>query len=226
MRVLLIEDEEGIVKFVQKSLAAERYTVDVAYDGKDGLRMAMINDYDIIITDILLPRINGTEICAEIRKSNKKNKNTPIIILTCKSDVETKVNAFEMGADDYLSKPFSFEELLARIRALLRRGRKVSRNVLSFEGLTLNPDKYEVKRDGRRIVLSKKEFEILEYLMRNPKSVIRREAILEHVWENTEVFSNTVDTHIRFLRKKIDDDYDKKLIRTIHGIGYKLDIKN
>jgi DNA-binding response OmpR family regulator len=173
-----------------------------------------------------LPGLNGTEVCNEIRKRKKKNYNTPIIVLTCKSDVKTKVNAFEVGADDYLTKPFSFEELLVRIRALLRRGRKVKENILTFEDLTLDPGKFEVKRGKKRIVLSKKEFEVLEYLMRNPKTVMRREAILEHVWDNTEVFSNTVDTHIRFLRKKIDDDYDRKLIRTIHGIGYKLDTKN
>lgn len=226
MRVLFIEDEEEIVKFVQKSLKAERFIVDVSFNGRDGLQKAMINDYDIIIIDLLLPELNGTEVCGEIRKRKRRNTNTPIIILTCKSDTETKLDAFKLGADDYLTKPFAFDELLARMRALLRRGREVRENILNFEDLSLNPNKYQVTRSGKEIKLSKKEFSLLEYMMRNPKTVLRRESIIEHVWDSTDMFSNTVDTHIRFLRKKVDDGHKIKLIRTIHGVGYKLDIKD
>jgi DNA-binding response OmpR family regulator len=226
MRILFLEDEKGIVKFVKKSLEAERFIVDVAYDGKDGLYKAMINDYDVIIIDILLPELNGTEVCREIRKRKRRNANTPTIMLTCKTDIRTKIDAFGLGADDYLTKPFSFEELLARVRALLRRGKEVKENVLAFENLTLDPDKFEATRSGKKLKLSKKEFALLEYLMRHPKIVLRREAILEHVWNDTDTFSNTVDAHVRFLRKKVDERQKVKLIRTVHGIGYKLDTKD
>ncbi len=221
MRILVIEDEKGISNFIKKGLEAEYFTVDTAFDGEEGLNLAQINEYDVIVLDIRLPKKNGIEVCKELRK---ENSSVPIIMLTVEGDVKIKVETLNAGADDYLVKPFSLEELIARIRALLRREKKITGDVLQIDDLVLDTVSHKVKRGEKEINLSRKEFALLEYLMRNPGVVLTRGMILEHVWDmNADPFTNTVDVHIRFLRKKIDEGFKKKLIKTVHGSGYKIE---
>lgn len=220
MRVLIIEDEDGVVKFLRKAFSAERYAVDAAFDGAAGVAFAEKNDYDLIILDINLPKKDGLEVCKEIRQ---KKGSLPILMLSSRSDTATKVDALNLGADDYLTKPFSFEELLARSRALLRRQRQLTGPVLAFEDLTLNAYSFEAARAGTALTLSKKEFALLEYFMRNAGTSLTRNMILEHVWDmNIDPFSNTVDMHVNSLRKKVDSGFERKLIHTVHGLGYKM----
>lgn len=221
MRILIIEDEEEITSFIRKGLVSEHFVVDSATDGEQGLKLAGINDYDLLVLDIKLPQKDGIEVCREVRR---KGKTFPIIMLSVKSDTHTKVEALNIGADDYLTKPFSFEELLARIRALLRREKKIIGPRLKFADLEMDTIAHEVKRAGRLIQLNKKEFTLLEYFMRNPGITLTRSMILEHVWDmNTDPFTNTVDVHVRFLREKIDNRHRQKLIQTVHGYGYKME---
>ena len=220
MRILLTEDEEGIISFMTKGLRSAGYAVDVARTGSEGFHMAKINSYDLIIMDYMLPEMNGIETIKHIRS---KRVIAPIIMLTVIDDEDNIVNALDAGADDYLSKPFSFDELLARIRALMRREKHIRGDVLTFEGLELDTVKHKAKRDGIALDLTKKEYALLEYFMRNPEAVLTRGMILEHVWDySTDPFTNTVDVHIRYLRKKMDTGFNKELIHTVHGIGYKL----
>ncbi|MCH7883208.1 response regulator transcription factor [Patescibacteria group bacterium] len=221
MRILIVEDEEGIASFVGKGLRAEGFSVDWAADDRKGLWLAKTNTYDLIVLDIKLPEKDGIEICRELRK---EKKTLPIIMLTVKSETATKVEALNAGADDYLTKPFSFEELLARIRALLRRPETIVGPKLKVNDLELDTLSHTVVRGSKSIQLSKKEFTLLEYFMRNAGITLTRNMILEHVWDmNVDPFTNTVDVHVRFLREKIDSRHRRKLLHTIHGIGYKME---
>ena len=222
MRILVVEDEHRIANTIKKGLEQERYAVDVAYDGTQGFDMAATEEYDLLILDLMLPGIDGLTICRNLRKQNIQ---TPIIILTAKGQIQDKITGLDAGADDYLTKPFSFEELLARIRALLRRPKTSLKSVLSVEDITLDPAKYTVERDDVRISLSSKEFSLLEFLMRHAGIVQTKETIIAHVWDyDSDILPNTVEVYIRNLRNKIDIPFKNKkpLIQTIRGFGYKL----
>ncbi len=204
--------------FIKRGLTEEHYAVDVAYDGEEGLSFARINEYDAVILDVMLPKKNGMEVCAELRKNNII---TPVIILTAKDALKDKVKGLNSGADDYLTKPFSFEELLARVRALLRRTQKYKTDVLKVADLELDVARREVKRAGRKITLSGKEYALLEYLMRNRGTPVKETMIIEHVWDrNFDSFTNVVNVYIHHLREKIDKGFSKKLIHTVRGVGY------
>lgn len=222
MRILVIEDEHKIANAVKKGLAHESYAVDVVYGGVEGYDMATAEEYDVIILDIMLPGMDGVEICKKLRE---QNIHIPILMLTSKSQIEDKVLGFNSGADDYLTKPFAFAELLVRVRALTRRPQNSIGTVLAFADLTLDTTNYEVKRADQKIRLSNKEYALLEYLMRHKNQVVTKEQIINHVWNyDADVLPNSVEVYIRHLRTKIDDPYpDKPLIHTIKGFsGYKL----
>ncbi len=219
MRILLIEDEKRISAVVKRGLTEEGFAVDAAYDGESGMYLAESEAYDLIILDIMLPKIDGLTVCKNLRTKNIK---TPILILTAKTTVEDKAAGLDSGADDYLSKPFSFLELKARINALIRRSRQDPSPVLTVSDLTLDPAKHRVIRNGKIIKLTPKEFSILELLMRHKDEVITRTMIIEHVWDyNFDSMSNVVDVFVAQLRQKIDRE-GKNLIHTIHGVGYKI----
>lgn len=218
MRILLVEDEPKVAGFVQRGLAAERYAVDVSSNGREGWELAQTYPYDLIILDLMLPELDGKELLQRIR-----NKNTcvPVLILTARDAVDDKVRLFEMGADDYLTKPFAFAELLVRAKALLRRGPVNRSSTLTVGELELDRLTQQVKRRGRRIELSTKEYQLLEYLMQNAGRVMSRNMIIEHVWDQSfDGFTNIVDVYIRHLRTKVDDAHDFKMIRTVRGTGY------
>lgn len=222
MRILVVEDEHRIASSIKKGLEQERYAVDIAYNGGEGYDLAATEDYDLVVLDLLLPEIDGLEICRRLRR---KNIHTPILILTAKGQVQDKVAGLDSGADDYLTKPFSFEELLARIRALGRRPKETLNPVLSVSNLTLDSKTYEVKRNSKQINLSSKEFSFLEYLMSHPKQILTKEQIISHVWNyEADVLPNTVEVYIRNLRHKIDLPFKDSppLIHTIRGFGYKI----
>lgn len=217
MRILLVEDERNVAAFIKKGLEEEFYSVDVAEDGSEGLLMGTSSDYDLIILDVMLPGMNGIEICKKIRE---RDRRVPILMLTAVDSVESKVQGLESGADDYLTKPFAFSELLARIKALLRRAPDIV-NELTIDNLRIDLLSRRVFRGGREITLTPKEFSLLEYLLRNNGRVLSRTQIIENVWGyNFDPGSNVVDVHIKFLREKIDSDTEKKLIHTIRGAGY------
>lgn len=223
VRALLIEDEQGIIDFLKAGLESEYFVVDVAMDGEQGSSLARTNSYDIIILDNMLPKKNGGIVCEEVRQAGK---TTPIIMLSVLSETTTKTDILNKGADDYLTKPFSFEELLARIHALLRRPPAITHEVLQLDDLTLDSKKHIVKRGNKEIYLTRKEFMLLDYLLRNNGVVVSRGMLLEHVWDMfADPSSNTIESHILNLRKKIDAKGKKKLLHTISGIGYKLDIR-
>jgi len=223
MRLLIVDDEQDIRDFLKKSLEAEMFTVDLAEDGERGSYLARTNNYDVIVLDDILPKKSGAEICAEVRAAGKA---TPIIMLSIKGEPGQKIGLLNMGADDYLSKPFTFGELLARIRALLRRPQQLESDVLEMEDLVIDVASHKVLRSGEEIYLTRKEFELLEYLMRHRGSVVSRGAIIEHIWDlQADPFSNTIETHILNLRKKIDAKARQKLIQTVPGRGYKVDTK-
>ncbi len=222
MRILIIEDDKDIANFVVQSFKEERFAVDWAETGEKGLLWAKVNGYDLGVFDIKLPgALNGLQVCRELRE---KGIVFPIIILSVAGDVTTKIEALNLGADDYLSKPFSVAELLARVHALLRREKKITGPLLRVGDLELDAHAHSVSRGGKKIELNRKEFALLEYLMRNPGTTLTRSMILEHVWDmNADPFTNTVDVHIRFLREKIDVGRKKKLLKTVHGFGYKIE---
>lgn len=223
MRILVVEDEKAIVSLIKKGLESECFVVDVAWDGEQGSSLARVNGYDAIILDYNLPKKNGREVCEEIRRSGK---NTPIMMLTVRTETSDKVDLLELGADDYMTKPFSLEELIARVRVLLRRPTEIKDDILKIDDLILDARKHTVQRGGKDIYLTRKEHMLLEYLMRNQGAVLSRAMILEHVWDmNADPFSNTIESHIRSLRKKVDTKTNK-LIRTIPGRGYKVDLAN
>ena len=219
MRILLVEDEEKVARFIARGLRAELYAVDVATDGKAAMNSLKSNSYDAIILDLNLPDMSGHEVLVQFRQINA---STPVLILTARDAISDKVANFEQGADDYLTKPFSFTELALRIKALLRRGSKVPVNeTIQIADLVLNRPAHEVRRNGRVIELTSKEFALLEYLMRNMGRVLSRTMIVEHVWDQSfEGLTNIVDVYILQLRKKIDEASEHKLIRTVRGVGY------
>jgi two-component system copper resistance phosphate regulon response regulator CusR len=221
MRILFVEDEEKVSRFVARGLKAERYAVDIAGDGQMGLDHIRSCQYDLVILDLNLPKLSGTELLRELRKINT---TVPVLILTAKDNITDKVKNFEEGADDYLTKPFSFAELVVRIKALLRRGPVSRTSTLRVGDLELDRVAHLVKRNGTRVDLTAKEFSLLEYLMVNTGRVVSRTMIVEHVWDQSfEGFTNIVDVYVRQLRKKIDEGFDLKLIRTVRGVGYSIE---
>jgi DNA-binding response OmpR family regulator len=225
MRILVIEDDHKIANAIKKGLSQESYAVDLSFDGKDGLGSALTIDYDLIIIDRMLPEVDGINICRLIRD---KKIHTPILFLTAKDKISDRVDGLNAGADDYLIKPFAFEELLARVRALLRRPQKSNETVLKVGSLELDPTKFIVKRGESQIKLSTKEFSLLEYLMRNPGHILTKDNIIAHVWDyDADVLPNTVEVYVGYLRNKIDRPFKKMtpLIKTIRGFGYKIDDK-
>lgn len=220
MRVLVVEDERKIASFIKKGLKEEHYAVDVAYDGEEGFLMAQTADYDAIVLDIMLPRKSGIDLCIELRR---RRIYTPILMLTARDTVEDKVNGLNAGADDYLTKPFAFEEFLARVRALLRRDSFVRDTKLQIGDLVLDTTTHEVYRGGKAIDLTSKEYSLLEYLMCHAGQVLTRTQIAEHIWNyDFDCESNVIDVYIRYLRKKIDEGYQQKLIHTVRGTGYRI----
>lgn len=220
MRVLVVDDDEKLLDFMEKALKAESYTVDIAKDGERGLFLASVNEYDVIVLDIILPQIAGDEVCRLLRE---KGIRTPILMLSSKQAVEDKVNNLNNGADDYMTKPFSISELSARLRVLARRKVADHRMNLIIEDLEMDISKREVRRKGKVIPLSFKEFALLEFLMRNAGKAVSRFAILENVWGSGErIITNVVDVYIRHLRKKIDTNKERKLIHTVREVGYML----
>jgi DNA-binding response OmpR family regulator len=220
MRMLLVEDEKKVSDLVARALRAERYAVDVAADGQTGWEMADACDYDLIVLDLMLPGLSGEELLKRIRR---KNQQVPILILTARDATEAKVANFEAGADDYLTKPFAFAELVMRVKALLRRGPVPRASVLKVADLEVDRFTQQVRRAGRRIELTPKEYALLEYLAASPGRVFSRTMIIEHVWDQSfEGLTNIVDVYVRHLRAKIDDPHPVKLIRTVRGVGYGL----
>lgn len=217
MRILVIEDEIGIANFLRDGLQEESFAVDVALDGKKGLSLALENDYDIILLDWMIPAISGIEVLRQLRKNNIM---TPVIFLTAKDALSDTIFGLESGANDYIKKPFHFEELLARIRVQLRTSNSET-NVLKFGDIELDLDTHQAKRKGDIIVLTQKEFQLLEYLIRNKGKVCTRTRIIEHVWDiHFESDTSVIDVYINFLRKKLDDGSGKSIIQTIRGVGY------
>ncbi|MGE5440855.1 MAG: response regulator transcription factor [Bacteroidota bacterium] len=220
MKVLLVEDEKKVASFIRKGLEEEYYTVDVAFDGRQGRELALSQEYDLIILDIMLPYINGIMLLEEIRRSRI---STPVLLLTARQSVENKVEGLDAGADDYLTKPFAFEELLARIRALLRRKETEKSLSLKAGDLTLDLQTHCVKRNGVEISLTPKEYAVLEFLLRNKNKVISRTRLSEHVYDyHFDTDTNVIDVYINKLRNKIDKDFEKQLLYTIRGVGYSI----
>ena len=218
MRILIVEDEKKVAAFIKKGLEEETYAVDIACDGEEGLHLGEQNPYDLIILDLMLPKINGLDILSQLRA---KKIETPILLLTAKDSVEDKVEGLNQGADDYLTKPFAFSELLARIRVLLRRGKIETKTTLEIADLTLDLVSHKVSRGNEEIELTGKEYSLLEYFMRNQEKVLTRTMIAEHVWDyNFDTFTNVIDVYVNHLRKKIDKNFPAKLLHTLRGVGY------
>lgn len=221
MRILLVEDDADLAQFIRKGLKEEQYAVDVATDGEEGLELALNTAYDLLILDIMLPKLDGLTLCRRIRD---KGNMTPVLLLTARNTLEDKVSGFDTGADQFLPKPFAFVELLAQIRALLRRGSSQQIVQLQAADLRLDPASHRVWRAGQEIALTNKEYALLEFLLRNKNRVLTRTAIIEHVWDiSYDPMTNIVDAHIRALRAKIDRDFSPPLIATVRGAGYMLE---
>ena len=218
MRLLLIEDQKKLVSYLKKGLENNSFAVDFAYDGKKGLDLALYGDYDLIILDIMLPEIDGIQVCKLLRA---KKVDTPVLMLTAKDGISDKVEGLHIGADDYLTKPFSFNELLARIGALLRRPHKKEPEILTGQDISLDNSKHNVKKGQNKLDLTLKEYSVLEYLLRNKGQVLNREQINDHCWDfNQNSFTNNVDVYIKRIRKKLDDKNLEKYIKTVYGVGY------
>lgn len=222
MRVLVIEDEHKIARALKRALEQEHYAVDVCYDGDEGSAMATTEPYDIVIVDRMLPgKFDGLAIVNEMRD---QNIHTPVLMLTALSSVKDRTDGLDSGADDYLTKPFAIEELLARVRALQRRQPMSQDSVLKIADIVLDRNASQVTRAGKIIDLTSKEFALLEYMMRNPNRPLSKETIITHVWDyDADILPNTVEVYIKYLRTKIDEKFSKKLIKTVHGFGYKLE---
>jgi len=220
MRILLVEDEEKVSRFIVRGLTEESFAVDSASDGLTGLELATTYNYDLIVLDLMLPELNGTELLRRIRLTDHR---VPILMLTARDAVSDKVEHLEAGADDYLTKPFAFAELMARIKALLRRGSVDRQNVLRVADLEVDRLSQQVRRASRRVELTAKEYALLEYLMANAGRVLSRTMIIDHVWDQSfDGATNIVDVYVRHLRTKVDDGHDRRLIRTVRGVGYKI----
>lgn len=220
MRILVVEDEHRIARALKEGLEQESYAVDVEYDGEDGYNAATAENYDLVILDVMMPSLNGYEVCERLRRDGV---HTPILMLTAKDQTKDIVKGLDTGADDYLAKPFSFEVLLARVRSLLRRPHESLGDTLVVSDLTLNTVTKEVHRAGKSITLSSKEYALLEYLMRNNGRVLSKNNIISHVWNfDADVLPNTVEVFITYLRNKIDKPFEKPLIHTVRGFGYKI----
>jgi two-component system, OmpR family, response regulator len=222
MRILVVEDEHRIANSIKKGLEQERYAVDVAYTGNDGYDLASTEDYDLIVLDIMLPEISGIDICKELRKNKI---HIPILLLTAKGQTDDKVKGLDAGADDYMTKPFSFDELLARIRALTRRKGTILNTTIMVEDLNLDKKQYLVKRGNKEIKLSSKEFSLLEYLITNKNTIVTKDQIINHVWDyDADILPNTIEVYVKNLREKIDKPFvnKKPLIQTVRGFGYKI----
>ncbi len=222
MKILVVEDEHLIANSLKKGLEQEKYTVDVAFDGLEGYDLASSGDYDLILLDLMLPNLDGLSICKKLRQ---ENNHTPILMLTAKSQLEDKITGLNSGADDYLTKPFAFEELLARIRALSRRPQKTNGKILTVGDLSLDTVTYEVKRGNKNIQLSSKEYSLLECLIRHSNQILNKDQLIQYVWSyESDILPNTVEVYIRNLRQKIDVPFKNKppLIKTIRGFGYKI----
>ena len=219
MKILLVEDEAAIARVIKRGLEQARYTVDTAADGDSGLERALENEYDLIILDLMLPGTDGWRICDELRA---RRRRVPILMLSARGTTPDKVRGLELGADDYLPKPFDFTELLARIRALLRRDKIHRSRLIRIEDLEIDTTQRRVTRSGQDIALSHREYQLLEALALNEGRVLTRDVIQERVWMDDESYSNTVDVYIGLLRKKIDADHEVKLIQTVRGLGYTL----
>ncbi len=221
MRILVVEDEKKIAAFIKRGLKEEGYTVEIARDGEEGYDFIIDNQYDLIILDLMLPKLDGISLCRQIRRDGFE---FPIIMLTAKTTVSDKVSGLDSGANDYITKPFSFEELLSRIRVLLRTHAKTPTKLLAGD-LELDLLTHKATRAGKEINLTAKEYELLEYLMRNSGVVVTRTMIAEHVWDiNFDTFTNVIDVYINYLRNKINSGYENKIIRTVRGRGYILEV--
>lgn len=221
MRVLIVEDEVKMARALRRGLEQEGYAVDTAGDGEDGLFQGTENPYDVIVLDVMLPKLDGFEVCRRLRESGRW---APVLMLTARDGVGDRIAGLDVGADDYLVKPFSFGELLARLRALLRRSPVERPPVLVAGDVVLDPATHSVTRAGQRVELSVREFGLLEYLMRRPGQVVSRTSILEHCWDvNYDGFSNVVDVYVGYLRKKLEQPFGRPLIRTVRGVGYVLE---
>ena len=224
MRILLVEDDVAIARSLKEGLEDEAYAVDVAHDGDEGYRTVTADDYDVIILDVMLPEMNGYEVCRALRQDGNQ---TPILMLTARDAERDIIEGLDMGADDYLAKPFSFEVLLARLRALLRRPNEKLEEILRVGDLTLDPSLKKVTRANQEISLTAKEYAVLEYLIRNAGKVLSKEQIISHVWDfDADVLPNNVELFVMFLRRKIDKPFGSKLIHTVPGFGYKLEDKS
>lgn len=220
MRILIVEDEKKLADIIARGFKSDGFAVDTAHDGLEGLEMACNFAYDVLILDLMLPKLSGTEVLERIRQ---QHMHVPIIVLTARFSVSEKVSHLRAGADDYLTKPFSFAELLVRVKALLRRAPQQRPDVITVADLEMDRLSRQVRRGGKRIELSAKEYALLEYLMLNEKRVLSRPMIIEHVWDQSfDALTNIVDVYIRQLRNKVDSAHDRKLIKTIRGTGYML----
>jgi DNA-binding response OmpR family regulator len=220
MRVLVVEDEKKVASFIRRGLEAEHYEVDVAHDGAAGLRQALATSYDVVILDVMLPGRDGLDVVRELRS---RRHAVPILLLTARAGVSDKVAGLDLGADDYLTKPFEFVELLARVRALLRRGAAAGPPTLTVGDLALDPATRTVTRAGQPIDLSPREYALLEFFMRNPRRVLSRTLIAQHVWGvDFDTFTNVIDVYVNYLRRKIDTNFEPKLLQTVRGVGYVL----
>ena len=220
MRILVVEDERKLADVIRRGLQEHGYAVDVAYDGEDGLQLAQVEPYDLIVLDVMLPKLDGFAVCTRLRA---EGRNTPVLMLTARDAVDDRVTGLDSGADDYLVKPFAFRELVARVRALLRRGGAPKDPTIRIADLEVDTVSHDVRRAGRSVELTSKEYAVLEYFARNPNRVLTRTQIAEHVWDYDFVaMSNVVDVYVGYLRRKLGDDREPRLLRTIRGAGYQL----
>jgi len=217
--MLLVEDEEKVAHFISKGLEEEGYAIDVAYDGRKGLDLLKEFTYDLVLLDLMIPEISGLELLKIIRSWGN---NTPVLIITAKNTKEDVVKGLDTGSDDYLTKPFSFDELLARIRALLRRSKKADTHIIDYKGIVLNPYSRKLHIEAKEVELTEKEFLIMEFMLKNAEKPLTRKEIAEYVWQNQTDSTNIVDVYVNFLRKKIESVTNMKYIHTVRGIGYVL----
>jgi heavy metal response regulator len=222
MRILVIEDEQRLAEVLRRGLEEHGYAVDVAHDGEEGLQLAELEPYDLVVLDVMLPRLDGYTVCRRLRAGRR---NVPVLMLTARDAVDDRVAGLDSGADDYLVKPFAFRELLARVRALLRRGGLSRDPVLRVADLEIDTVSHEVRRGGRPVRLTSKEYAVLEYFARNPNRVLTRTQIAEHIWDyNFVAMSNVVDVYVGYLRRKLEDHGEPQLLQTIRGTGYQLKV--